>query len=739
MRLKQRVGDFHVRELLEDDIIKATGEYTVYRVTKKKLTTPEVVRILAEEAGVKTGDIAFCGLKDRQGVTTQYMSLQHKHRTVNISEQGLRIEAAGFTDVPLDSTMSRGNAFEVTVRALRGRDVHVLRANIEAVREHGLVNYFDDQRFGNLRHDQGWVARELMKGNYEEALKRMLFWPSPFDSARYEKFKGDIGRHWGDWERCGGIARGFGEHFSIFDYLYANPGDFAGAFYHAPARIRLIHLYAYQSHVWNRAAALAVRNAVPKEERLVIPSDEGALPSYGAEAPAELLAMGALRLPGSHLEDCGAQRELFDKVLAAEDMRAEEFNIEGVPGFALKGEDRPLIVTPAHLRVRPAEEDPLNRGTRMVRLRFELGRGSYATLVVKRLFEAVGEERSELNNDRENGGRGFQFRGARNDARPVHGGFRREGGAGPREFQRDGDAAPAGERRGARYSAQRDERGTSGGRSFGGDRGANRGGDRGNAGNRPYQGGRGPGSEGGPRKDSGLRPGAGYGERDRGFEGGEPRPQGGGYRSGGGQGGGYRSGGQGGGYSSGDGQRREGGGGYSSGGGQGGGGYRSGGGQGGGYRSGGQGGGYSSGGGQRREGGGGYSSGGGQGGGGYRSGGGQGGGYRSGGQGGGYSSGGGQRREGGGGYSSGGGQGGGGYRSGGGQGGGGYRSPGAAGGERSGGYKSGGRPEGGGYKGREGGFKSRDDRGPARDKPKGGNPWGSGGDKPSKGSDDGDV
>ena len=118
-----------------------------------------------------------------------------------------------------------------------------------------------------------------------------------------------------------------------------------------------------------------------------------------------MCVVGALRLPGSHLEDCGAQRELFDKVLAAEDMRAEEFNIEGVPGFALKGEDRPLIVTPAHLRVRPAEEDPLNRGTRMVRLRFELGRGSYATLVVKRLFEAVGEERCALNNDREDGGR----------------------------------------------------------------------------------------------------------------------------------------------------------------------------------------------------------------------------------------------------------------------------------------------------------------------------------------------
>jgi tRNA(Glu) U13 pseudouridine synthase TruD len=66
-----------------------------------------------------------------------------------------------------------------------------------------------------------------------------------------------------------------------------------------------------------------------------------------------------------------------------------------VPGFHLKGEERALIVRPAHLRVRPPEPDGLNRGFSAVRVRFELPRGSYATLIVKRLFaEAVGEGRA---------------------------------------------------------------------------------------------------------------------------------------------------------------------------------------------------------------------------------------------------------------------------------------------------------------------------------------------------------
>ena len=52
MRLKQRVGDFHVRELLHEDYVGEAGDHTVYRVTKRKLTTPEAVRVLARDADV---------------------------------------------------------------------------------------------------------------------------------------------------------------------------------------------------------------------------------------------------------------------------------------------------------------------------------------------------------------------------------------------------------------------------------------------------------------------------------------------------------------------------------------------------------------------------------------------------------------------------------------------------------------------------------------------------------------
>ena len=75
MKLKQRVGDFRVRELLRRDYLAQDGEHRVYRVTKRKLTSDEAARALAQEAGVDAAEVQLAGLKDRQGLTVQYMSL----------------------------------------------------------------------------------------------------------------------------------------------------------------------------------------------------------------------------------------------------------------------------------------------------------------------------------------------------------------------------------------------------------------------------------------------------------------------------------------------------------------------------------------------------------------------------------------------------------------------------------------------------------------------------------------
>lgn len=387
MKIRQRPEDFRVREILAPSYLKTRGEFRVYRVTKRKMTTLEAARALADELGLPLAEVAFAGLKDRQAVTLQYMSVP-RGRKRSLKTPELKIEALGFANEPMGSENIEANGFEIAVRDLNATDVKRVRASMPVVREHGLINYFDDQRFGNLVHGQGWIARELMQGKPEKALRSLLASPSPRDDEHHRRFKSGLRANWGKWRACRDVAGRFGEHHSIFEHLARKPRDFRGAFTYVSSRIRLIHLYAYQSHLWNRAVSDRLRASLAFGERLSLECEEGMLNTFRSEPPAWLLETPCFRIPGVGLDDVEdpLQREAFEEVLAREKLVPDQYRIEGVSGFHLKGEERELVLRPRHLRARPAETDPTDRRRRMVRVRFELAPGSYATLVVKRLL-----------------------------------------------------------------------------------------------------------------------------------------------------------------------------------------------------------------------------------------------------------------------------------------------------------------------------------------------------------------
>ncbi len=386
MKIKQKTEDFRVRELLRPGVVRESGPWRVYRVSKRKLTSLQAAQVLAQLARAKAGDVSMAGLKDRQGVTVQYMALRGG-REVDLHERSLRIESVGFAQRELDSSASEGNAFQVVVRGLSEGEVERVGHSAPVVRENGLIHYFDEQRFGNLRHGQGWVALELMLGNHEKALRSLLAGTSEADDQRHRAFKSALLQHWGDWTACREIAGKFQEHHSVFAHLKRHKDDFRGAFFHVAARVRLIHLYAFQSHLWNRAVHAYVERRTKPAERVVLESPEGplAFPAQRFDLEAD---MQTFRLPGPRLADVvhPLQRELLADALAVHRLVPSQFTIEGVSGFQLKGEDRSLVVRPVGLDVQAAQPDGMNEGRAAMTLRFELPRGAYATLLVRRLL-----------------------------------------------------------------------------------------------------------------------------------------------------------------------------------------------------------------------------------------------------------------------------------------------------------------------------------------------------------------
>jgi tRNA pseudouridine13 synthase len=382
MKLKQKPADFVVRELVREDYFQPRGRYRVYRVTKQKRTSLEAAGLLARMAGVDAAEIGMAGLKDRQGITTQFMSVPGG-KLVRLRTPQLSIEPVGHAEEVLESRHSLGNHFEVNVRALPSAVRARVESTVEAVRENGLPNYFGEQRFGNLRSGQGWIARDLALGNHERALKNLLCSASERDDPKNRKFKGALAARWGDWRACREIAGVFGAHHSVFEHLGRRSDDFAGAFRHVASRLRLIHLYAWQSHLWNRAVARYVEEITAPPDRITIPSPEGRLYFARGRMRIDPAMNGSFRLPGTQLSDVvhSRQRELLAEALAREGLTPEEFRIEGVPGFQLKGEDRALVLRPSEIK--------MSATPRGMNLSFDLPRGAYALLVVQRVLAEV--------------------------------------------------------------------------------------------------------------------------------------------------------------------------------------------------------------------------------------------------------------------------------------------------------------------------------------------------------------
>ena len=384
MRLKTIPEDFRVRELLQWNEVPG-GAHVVHLLHKEKLSTPEALAVLVRDANVDRGAIAYAGLKDRQAVTDQYVTIER--RAVELKLANLRVQPVGTTDKPLTSRMSTGNAFTVVVRDLAPAKASQLRRSMPSLLKTGFPNYFDDQRFGSVTADGKFVAKELVSGRFKEALKLALTGEYEFDRADQKEEKRILLAHWGDWPECKAkLPKGHAR--SLVTYLCDHPTKFKGAVTRLRPELQGLYLSAYQSELWNRMLTKWLTANFPADALGVVRQHRGPLPVPN-RLPADVAERWnrlLLPLPSPRLKPEPAADWLphLDAVLAEEQLTLKQLKIPGVDRpFFSKGE-RFACLRPTGMTAEPGA-DELNRGKRKVTLRFDLPRGAYATMVVKRL------------------------------------------------------------------------------------------------------------------------------------------------------------------------------------------------------------------------------------------------------------------------------------------------------------------------------------------------------------------
>lgn len=399
MRMKQKPEDFSVKESYRFDPVP-TGKWRVYMMDKQKLSTFDAVARIRQRFGLAPGAVSYCGLKDKQGRTEQLIAV--RDFDVELQEPDLRLKFLGRTDHALSAKNTTSNRFAVTVREIREAELQEVNIAASEIARLGVINYFDSQRFGSLKHGQGYIAKDLIRGDFEAALHNYLAVPSPLDLTDDAKVKAFWRENWGNWNaRCPYEANK--KYQRVLRALRDTPEDFVNAFLQIDSDYRALLLFTYQSYLWNESARRLLQLVLPREHLFPMPYQAGTLLHHREAAPEILAYLRGVSVPllapDTTFTDSKVE-EAVRWVLGKEKLTLAQLRIEAAPRYLyFKHEERPLLVYPHKLVLGKARPDELNRGFTKVNVAFTLPPGSYATLVVKRLFH-FGVEREGRSDNR---------------------------------------------------------------------------------------------------------------------------------------------------------------------------------------------------------------------------------------------------------------------------------------------------------------------------------------------------
>jgi tRNA pseudouridine13 synthase len=386
VRIKQKPEDFSVKESYRFDEV-ADGRFRVYLMDKQKLSTFEAVDRLRDAFGLKPGAISFCGLKDKQGRTEQLIAVEAAD--VDMQEPDLRLKYLGRTDKALSAANITSNRFAVTVRALDESTLGPLNVAAAEVNRLGVVNYFDSQRFGSLKHGQGFIAKDLIRGDFESALKNYFAKPSELDRTEDAKVKQFWRENWGRWDARVPFE-GSRRYHRILRSLREHPDDYVRAFLQIDADYRAMLLFTYQSYLWNEGVRRYLQLLLPREHLFPMRYQAGTLLFHRDASPDVLRTLREasfpLLAPDTTFKDPKIE-EAVHWVLGREKLALKDLVIEEARRLLFfKHEERPVLAFPHKLVLGRPQRDELNRGALKINVAFTLPPGAYATLVVKRLF-----------------------------------------------------------------------------------------------------------------------------------------------------------------------------------------------------------------------------------------------------------------------------------------------------------------------------------------------------------------
>ncbi len=384
MKLKSQPEDFIVEELTDFQV--SSGSFALYRLEKQSLGTPEAAQAIVGQWNLARDAVHHGGLKDRHASTTQYVTI-HRGPRQDLQDRSFKLNYLGQAPRHFTAKDIRSNRFAITLRSLTETVAGIASSRLNTLAAGGLVNYFDDQRFGSLGVSGTFIAHPWCMGDYERALYLSIAEPNVHDRPREKEQKAILREFWGRWPECKDrLDRS--HRRSIVTYLVDHPTDFKRAIALMRPDLRSIYLSAFQSFLWNRWLSAIIEAKIDSSQRSMIESDCGplwvpAIQSTNEAANIHWLEDLELPLPSARQHEWS--EDLFpylENILTNLEMKVHEIRLKFPRDTFFSRGVRNAWLKVADLQF-AFDDDEQSEGRKKLQLLFTLPRGAYATMIVK--------------------------------------------------------------------------------------------------------------------------------------------------------------------------------------------------------------------------------------------------------------------------------------------------------------------------------------------------------------------
>ncbi len=334
MRIKQAFGDFIVNEAFRLPVSNGgSNRYSYFFLRKSGMTTHEAVRNLAYMLRVQKKDVGYAGLKDKNAITSQLVSVKDvgRERICGMVFPGYSLEFAGSGDTPVTIGCLEGNNFKLVVRDIESIDVLAERFSRFEGSGFSFPNYFGGQRFGSAN----WViGKAIVKKDFNDAA-----------SLIQPEFKGD-----------------------------------AIKFLRTDRKLSQFFIHSYQAFLFNDFVSTSLSNLPSR--KVDYAAGFYVFPESVVDKNATYPLVGFATEIGQYENEASA---IVNGVMEREGIKFRDFIIRSIPEISCEGGERRAFDSADNFKFAFAD-DELNPGKSMCTLDFFLKKGCYATVLIDFLF-----------------------------------------------------------------------------------------------------------------------------------------------------------------------------------------------------------------------------------------------------------------------------------------------------------------------------------------------------------------